>query len=88
MGSIGWTDARVLYRRFLSQSQMREATVLAVGPGRRTSTGELVPLDVETGDVVALPEFGGVSVELGDESAGKEYAVYREEEILAVVTKN
>ena len=88
MGLMGWTDARILYRWFLSQSQMREATVLAVGPGRRTSTGELVPLDVKTGDVVALPEFGGVSVELGDESSGKEYAVYREEEILAVVTKN
>jgi len=65
--------------------QTHEGKVLAVGPGRRTMNGALVPLDVAPGDIVALPEFGGVSVELGGE-VGKEYAVYREEEILAVVT--
>jgi chaperonin GroES len=40
--------------------------VLAVGPGRRTTTGDVVPVAVKEGDTVLLPEYGGTPVKLDD----------------------
>jgi hypothetical protein len=36
-----------------------EGEVLAVGPGARDETGRLVPLDVETGDLVVFGKWTG-----------------------------
>lgn len=47
-------------------AQINQGTVLAVGPGRRTSTGELIPVGVKAGDKVLLPEYGGTPVKLED----------------------
>ena len=40
--------------------------MVAVGPGRRTAQGELVPVSVKEGDKVLLPEYGGTQVKLAD----------------------
>lgn len=40
--------------------------MLAVGPGRRTKDGEVLPVSVKEGDKVLLPEYGGSTVTLGD----------------------
>lgn len=40
--------------------------MVAVGPGRRTKDGEVVPVDVSEGDNVLLPDYGGQSVKMGD----------------------
>ncbi|ABO99895.1 co-chaperonin 10, mitochondrial [Ostreococcus lucimarinus CCE9901] len=74
----------VLLPESMTGNTMNEAKVIAAGPGRRTMSGELVPLEIKVGDVVALPEFGGAAVNAGDGS-GKEYFIYREEEIVGVV---
>ena len=69
-------------------SQINEGSVVAVGPGRRSITGELIPVGVKAGDKVLLPEFGGVPVKLGSESPdGPEYFVFRDEELLGVLTE-
>lgn len=46
--------------------QVNQGTVIAVGPGRRTTTGELIPVSVKEGDQVMLPEYGGTQVKLED----------------------
>lgn len=51
--------------------QVNQGTVLAVGPGRRTNTGDLIPPAVKEGDKVLLPEYGGTPVKL-DNSGEKE----------------
>jgi co-chaperonin GroES (HSP10) len=38
---------------------------------------------MEVGDVVILPEFGGAKLEMG----GKEYFLFREQDILAKINK-
>ncbi len=38
--------------------------MLAVGPGRRTKDGELLPVGVKAGDKVLLPEYGGSLVKM------------------------
>jgi chaperonin GroES len=51
--------------------QVNQGTVLAVGPGRRSNTGDLIPPAVKEGDKVLLPEYGGTPVKL-DASGDKE----------------
>ena len=37
--------------------------VIAVGPGRRSEdTGELIPMDVKTGDTVVYSKYGGTEI--------------------------
>jgi len=50
---------------------VNQGTVLAVGPGRRTNTGDLIPPAVKEGDKVLLPEYGGTPVKI-DTSGEKE----------------
>lgn len=45
-------------------AQVNEGVVLAVGPGRRTREGELIPTAVKEGDKVLLPEYGGSLVKM------------------------
>mmetsp|Transcript_34492 Transcript_34492/g.91050 ORF Transcript_34492/g.91050 Transcript_34492/m.91050 type:complete len:101 (-) Transcript_34492:35-337(-) len=61
-------------------SKMSEGVVVAVGAGGRTSTGDIVPVNVKVGDKVLLPEFGGDKVELDK----VEYTLFREHEILGI----
>ncbi|KAG1662675.1 hypothetical protein FOA52_014601 [Chlamydomonas sp. UWO 241] len=67
--------------------KMNEGTVMAVGPGRRNPAGELVPMGVKAGDKVMLPEYGGQPVKLG-QAAEKEMFLYRDEELLGLLSDN
>ncbi|KAJ9526512.1 hypothetical protein QJQ45_017843 [Haematococcus lacustris] len=66
-------------------SQVNEGLVLAVGPGRRGKDGDVVPVSVKEGDKVLLPEYGGSMVKLGGPD-NKEVFLYRDEELLGVLT--
>merc|ERR1711972_523351 len=62
-----------------SQGKVLEGTVVAAGPGARNEKGETVPMSVQVGDQVMLPEFGGTKVEI----EAKEYTLLRESDIVA-----
>ena len=64
-----------------SQEKPREGKVLAVGPGHRDYEGKYAPLGLNVGDVVLLPEFGGDEINMN----GEEYAIYREDDIIAKI---
>ena len=78
-----------MYRSFVMQ--INQGSVVAVGPGRRTMTGDVIPVSVKEGDKVLLPEFGGVKVNMGENSApgaeAPEYYLFRDEELLGVLTE-
>jgi len=65
-----------------SQTKVLKGTVLATGTGARNQHGSVLPLAVNPGDVVVLPEYGGIKVDMQDDN---EYHLYREADILAVV---
>jgi chaperonin GroES len=56
-----------------------EADVIAVGPGRRSDKGEVIPLDVKVGDRILLGLYGGHDVKYDD----VEYTLLEEKEIWA-----
>lgn len=52
--------------------------VLAVGEGRRTESGTLLPLKVKVGDTVFFAKYAGTD-------AGKELIILREDDVLGIV---
>ena len=57
--------------------------VLAVGPGKRTKSGVVIPPAVKVGDVVLIGHYAGTTVRV----QGEEVVMIREEEILGVEEK-
>ncbi|KCV72757.1 chaperonin GroS [Fonticula alba] len=57
---------------------VREAVVVAAGPGGRSANGEVIPMSVAAGDVVVLPDFGGTTVKFDNE----EFVIFRDSELL------
>ena len=51
-----------------AKEKPQQGEVVAVGPGRRSEhSGELIPVDVSVGDVVAVLEDGGTEVTVDGE---------------------
>jgi chaperonin GroES len=51
-----------------AKEKPQQGEVLAVGPGRRAEqSGELIPMDVATGDVVLYSKYGGTEITVDGE---------------------
>ena len=60
------------------QKKEIEGEVVAVGPGAITKDGTRLPMNLQRGDRVLLPEYGGHEIELGNET----FSLYRQDDIL------
>jgi len=58
-----------------------QGEVIAVGKGKKTEDGKLVPLDVKVGDKVLFGKYSGQTVKV----KGEELLVMREEDIMGVI---
>lgn len=65
-----------------AKQKPQRGTILAVGPGRRTDSGELIPVSVSAGDVVVYGRYAGNDVEVD----GRELKVMRESDLLAKIS--
>ncbi|KAI1755596.1 GroES-like protein [Xylaria castorea] len=66
-----------------SVKELNEAKVLAVGPGALSKDGQRVPMGVNQGDRVLIPQYGGSPVKVGED----EYHLFRDSEILAKINE-
>ena len=57
------------------------AEIIAVGTGKVTDDGKVVPMTVKVGDKVLTSKYAGTEVKVD----GVEYIIIRQEDILAVV---
>jgi chaperonin GroES len=64
-----------------AKEKPQEGTVLAVGVGKRSDTGELIPMDVKEGDRVIYSKYGGTEVKL----EGEELLILSARDVLAVL---
>ena len=64
-----------------AKEKPQRGTVLAVGPGGRNDSGDLVPLDVAEGDTIIFSKYGGTEVKVD----GDELLILRESDVLAKV---
>lgn len=58
-----------------------EAIVIAVGSGKHTKDGTLLPLEVKAGERVLFAKYSGSEVKLD----GEDHVILREDDILAVI---
>jgi chaperonin GroES len=58
-----------------------QGDVIAVGKGKMTEDGKVLPLDVKVGDKVLFGKYSGTEIKI----EGKEYLMMREDDVLGVV---
>jgi chaperonin GroES len=64
-----------------AKEKPQEGTVLAVGAGRRSDTGDLIPVDVKEGDKVIYSKYGGTEIKID----GEDLLILSARDVLAVV---
>jgi chaperonin GroES len=55
--------------------------VIAIGPGRTTEDGKIIPMSVKVGDKILFTKYAPNEIKIED----KEYLVIREDDVLAIL---
>jgi chaperonin GroES len=66
-----------------AQEKPQEGIVIAVGPGRRTDKGDVIPMDLKVNDRVIYSKYSGSEIKLD----GNEYLIVSEKDVLAIVKR-
>jgi chaperonin GroES len=67
-----------------AKEKPQQGEVLAVGPGRRSEqTGDIIPVDVNVGDVVVYSKYGGTEITVD----GKDLLILEVRDVKAKVNK-
>ena len=64
-----------------AKEKPQEGEVVAVGNGKMSEDGKVVPLDVKAGDRILFGTYSGTEIKIDS----KEYLILKEEEVLGVV---
>lgn len=75
------TSSGIIIPDTATKEKPQKGTVVAAGPGRKNSKGELVKTEIKKGDVVMYKKWGS-SEELKID--GKEYVMVKEEDLIAI----
>jgi len=75
------TKSGILLPETVEKERPEEGKVIAIGPGKRLSSGKRIPIEVKKGDKVLFTKYGPSEIKVGD----KEYLIAKEEDILAIL---
>ena len=64
-----------------AKEKPQEGEVIAVGHGKKTEDGKVIPLDVKAGDRILFGKYSGTEIKIDDQ----EYLIVREDEVLGVL---
>jgi chaperonin GroES len=64
-----------------AKEKPQEGEVVAVGNGKKTEEGKVIPLDVKKGDRILFGKYGGTEIKI----EGEEYLILREDEVLGII---
>ncbi|MCM8819774.1 MAG: co-chaperone GroES [Candidatus Omnitrophica bacterium] len=65
-----------------AKERPQEGEIVAVGTGKKTEDGKVIPLSLKVGDKVLYGKYSGTEITIDDE----EYLIVREDDILAVIS--
>ena len=65
-----------------AKEKPQEGKVVAVGKGKASDEGKVIPLEVKVGDRVLYGKYSGTEVSTKE---GEEYLIMREEDIFAII---
>ena len=66
-----------------AKEKPQEGKVVAVGKGKMTDEGKVLPMDVKEGDHILFGKYSGSEIKLD----GEDLLILREEEVLGVLSK-
>jgi chaperonin GroES len=75
------TKGGVILPDTASKERPMQGEVIAVGPGRRTDDGKLIPISVEVGQQVLFAKYAGTEFKIDDE----EYLILQERDLLGII---
>ena len=64
-----------------AKEKPQEGEVIAVGNGKKTEDGNIIPLDVKAGDRILFGKYSGAEIKMD----GQEFLILREEEVLGII---
>ena len=64
-----------------AKEKPQQGEVVAVGQGKKTEEGKIIPLDVKAGDRILFGKYSGSDIKID----GNEYLIMREDEVLGVI---
>ena len=66
-----------------AKEKPQKGEVIAVGNGKKTEEGKILPVDVKKGDKVLFGKYAGTEIKID----GQEYLIMREDDILGIMEK-
>jgi len=75
------TKTGILLPETAEKERPEQGRVVAVGPGKKSEKGEIIPISVKPGQKVLFKKYGPDEIKVGD----KEYLIASEEDILAII---
>lgn len=75
------TKSGIIIPDTVSKEKSEQGKVIAVGEGRRTDDGKLIPMSVKKGQTILFSKYGPDEVKVD----GKEYFIISESNILAIL---
>jgi len=75
------TKSGILLPDTAEKEKPEQGRVIAVGPGRKTSAGKIIPMEVKPGQKVLFTKYGPNEIKVDD----KGYLIAKEEDILAII---
>lgn len=64
-----------------AKEKQQEGEVIAVGTGRKTDEGKVIPLDIRVGDHILFGKYSGTEIKI----EGEEYLIISEKDVLGVI---
>lgn len=75
------TKSGILLPQSAEKDRQEQGTVIAVGSGKITASGKVVPMEVKVGDKVLFTKYGPHEIKI----EGKEYLIASQNDILAII---
>jgi chaperonin GroES len=64
-----------------AKEKPQEGKVIAIGKGKLTEDGKLLPLEVKVGDRILYSKYAGTEIKIN----GEEHLIIRQEDVLAII---
>lgn len=65
------------------KKKQEQAEVVAIGPGKKDKSGNLIPMPVKVGDLVLIEKYSGQEVNLNDQ----EFVIVKADDLIAIISK-
>lgn len=75
------TKGGIILPKTADKDRPEQGKVIAVGPGKKDSTGNIISVELKEGQKVLFTKYGPTEIKVND----KEYLIAKQEDILAVI---